>query len=37
MVRSLVGVVGRMVQGDRVESEQSSGEMCLHGEKATSV
>lgn len=35
MVRSLVGVVGPVVQGDRVEAEQSSGEMRLHGEKGT--
>lgn len=37
MVRSLVGVVGPTVQGDRVEAEQSRGEMRLHGEKGTSV
>lgn len=37
MVRSLGGVVGPMVRGHRVEAEQSSGEMRLHGEKGTSV
>lgn len=31
MVKSLVGIAGPVVQGDRVEAEQSNGEMSLHG------